>query len=89
MKYLLPLLLLAGLTNAAGLTSAGEEPGQIYLYIVMNGERSQIVVLTDKHDTLESCERAIETSKQNHARAVVICGRALKKQKQTGLRNGR
>jgi hypothetical protein len=83
MKYLLPLLLLAGLANA------GEEPDQIYLYIVMNGERSQIVVLTDKHGSLESCERAIENSKQNHARAVVVCGRDLKKEKQTGLRNGR
>jgi len=83
MKYLLPLLLLSCLAHA------GEEPEQIYLYIVMNGERNQIRVLHDKHDTLESCERAIATSKQNHARAVVICGRELKKEKQTGLRNGR
>ena len=83
MKYLLPLLLLSCLA------SAGEEPGQIYLYIVMNGERSQIRVLHDKHDTLESCERAVSETKGNHARAVVICGKDLKKEKQTGLRNGR
>ena len=83
MKYLLPLLLLAGLANA------GEEPEQIYLYIVMNGERNKIEILRDKHDTLESCERALSESKGNHARAVVICGRELKKEKQTGLRNGR
>ncbi|MDA9091504.1 hypothetical protein N9J84_05290 [Porticoccaceae bacterium] len=76
MKYLLPLLLLAGLANA------GEEPKegpQIYLYIVMNGTRSHIEVLNDKHDTLESCERAIENSKQNHAKAVVICGKDLQR----------
>ena len=83
MKYLLPLLLLAGLANA------GEEPDQIYLYIVMNGERNKIKILHDKHDTIEDCERALSESKGNHARAVVICGRDLKKEKRTGLTNGR
>ena len=83
MKYLLPLLLLSCLA------SAGEEPGQIYLYIVMNGERNKIEILRDPHDSLESCERAVSETKGKHARAVVICGRALKKEKQTGLRNGR
>lgn len=79
MKHLLIIL-----TLLAGLSHAGEEPDQIYLYIVMNGERNKIEILRDKHDAIESCERAVSESKQNHARAVVIFGRELKKRKADG-----
>ena len=69
MKYLLPLLLLAGLANA------GEEPDQIYLYILMNGERHKIQAYRTEYDTLEGCEHAIETAKHGgHTKAVMFCG---------------
>ena len=76
MKYLLLLLLLAGLSHA------GEEPEQIYLYIVMNGERNKIQAFRSEYDTLEDCEHAIEAAKQGgHTRAVMWCGTNLEQDK--------
>jgi hypothetical protein len=72
MKYLLALALLSGLSYA------DQEPEQIYLYILMNGERNKIQALRDEHDTLEDCERAIEASKQGgHTRDIMVCGTNL------------
>ena len=69
MKYLLPLLL------ACGLASADQEPEQVYLYTLMNGDRHKIQVFKTEYDTLEECEYAIEVSKQGgHTRAVMYCG---------------
>ena len=72
MKYLLTLALLSGLSYA------GQEPEQIYLYILMNGERNKIQAFRATYDTLEDCEQAIKESKRGgHTRAVMWCGTNL------------
>ena len=69
MKYLLPLILTCGLANA------DQEPEQVYLYTLMNGDRHKIQVFKTEYDTLEECEYAIRLSKQGgHTKAVMYCG---------------
>jgi hypothetical protein len=72
MKYLITLALLSGLSYA------DQEPEQIYLYLLMNGERHKIQAFRATYDTLEDCEQAIKESKRGgHTRAVMWCGTNL------------
>ena len=76
MKYLIPLLLISSLAMA------DQEPEQIYLYILMNGERHKIQAFRSEYYTLEECEQAIKESKRGgHTRAVMWCGTNLEQDK--------
>lgn len=76
MKYLLSaLLLLAGMANAGQEPQDEPEARQVYLFILMNGERHKIQAYRTEYDTLEGCEHAIETAKHGgHTKAVMFCG---------------